>query len=281
MYEKSVNSISDKIDDTITSTGAVDYFSNFLDDLGLDEGLKATKAYGRIKRFVDKVIEEGDTLKFKDLNKLRIAQTTGKTFKADIDDVVYTQFRQSFNKFAETVDPTGAFKKLNAKMAPQLEFKHNFVIKTATYKQYETGGAERLVSKYANRANDPSGITKGEIELMDDAMKYLGKYGIKTKDIDNIFKGAEVSKSVSKKIARLEDVASTESKLAQAVKKNIRTTQDIKLGDIAKTKAQRLVFNVANTVLRLSMASYALNTIKDIRKTIGMGGSDSSNQTDN
>ena len=281
VYDHTVNRISREIEDNTTSHGSVDHFTSFLDDLRADEGLKNTSAFGRVTKFVDDIIEEGDTLTFKQINDMRHGIVKGKAYRGDMDDVVYTQFRNSFNRWAETVDTTGKFKQLNAGMAPRLDFKAAFNKKLNTYKKYETSGGEKLVQKYANRNVDPKGITQGEIDLMDDAMKYFNKYGVTIDDIESLYSGkakdlAKVT-SVTEKLSKLEGAESKLAKIASEKGTQIRTKQNVTVDEIMTKKSLRVVGSIINTVIRLSLASMALNTLGSIKEGLGMS-SGASNQ---
>lgn len=279
LYETTVNDISEEIGETTTTLGASDFFKQFADDIGVDEGLRMTTAFKRIQSFSENI---DDNMSFGKLNSLR-HQVTKKVYRGDVDDVVYTQFRRAFNEFAETVDTTGKFAQLNKTMAPQLDFKSAFNKKINTFKKYETKGAEDLVKKYARRNLEPEKITQGEITLMDDAMKYLGKYGVKTSDVESIYSGrakdlAKVQ-SVSNKLAEATKQGGIVEKGRKAVSKSIRTKQNARIGEIDIAQSKRLVSNAINTVIRLSLAGMALNAFHEFKKGAGLS-NDAQQQSD-
>jgi len=261
IYETTVDDISDEIGE-IKATEVADYFDGFISDIKANPELANTMAFKRTSSFVKNIGEKKD-LTFKQLNALR-KSILNKDYIGDIDDVVYTKFRKTFSEYAETIDPSGRFAKLNKEMSPQLEFKWKFLSKTKTYDKYETKGMEGLFKKYASGKN----LSLGERELMDDATKYLSKNGINIEDIKSIYSTVETSEKAVTSASKIIETTK-ESRLAMAAKKTmIRKKQDVKLG--YENKAELL--NMAKQVAHIAVGIAMTGAIYKLYRAIGRGG---------
>lgn len=262
VYNATIDDISREIGD-IDSVGAKKFFTEFADNIQGDPELGNTAAYLRVRKFADK-LDDNTKTSFESLNNKRIDLLKRK-YRGDIDDVVYTKFRKSFAEYAETIDNTGRFAKLNETMSPQLEFKYKFLRKTKIYDKYESRGLEDLFKKYSSGKN----LTVGERELMNDAVEYLSKYGVDAQDIKEVYKNISTTSSTASRIKAGVKADTGGSKLEQATRKRVRAKQDITLGSKGKTEMGRIAYQALNTAIRLSFAGMALNALSEFKKRAG------------
>lgn len=270
LYETSVDDISNTVGD-IDAVNTKEFYGRFLSDLADDPELANTTAAKKIQRMYDDLSKEDSvtlSTSFKKLNEQRKSILSGK-YKGNVEDVVKTRFRKEFLNYVSEIEPTGLFKKLNETMAPQLEFKHQFLRKLHVYDKYETSGIEALYKKYAAREMNPKGITLGERMFMDDALKYMRKYGITSSDIDAIYAKSGEMSSKAQELTSKKSALSAAHKIEDINRNKIRINQNAKLSRPKHTELGRLAYQTFTSLIRLSLVWQVLNMSKALKGGLG------------
>ncbi len=262
IYDSAIDDISDEIG-TVRKRDAHAFFMDLVDDLKADPELNNTAAASKIRRFTS-ALKKGKKTSTTDFSELNVARKKllDRKFKGDVDDIVYGKFRKKFADYADELDPRGSFSALNKKMAPQLDFKHKFIRKLKAYDQYETGGIEGLFEKYTN---PNAKLTVGEERLMNDALSYLGQFGL---DIDDLQRSSKAITKVKGTLSRIEgkkklaDVVTAEKRLATTKRRGL---QDIKIDQVTNNALKRGGMRILDMAVRITVARYIFKTIDSIR----------------
>lgn len=265
VYEEGVDSLSKRIG-IIDKAGAEKHFQDFLDTVMSDPDFANTNAVKKIEKFVN-IFKTDKKLSFNDINASRKAVLSSK-FKGNVDDAIYTQFRKSFLEYADSIDPTGSFGKLNKAVAPQLNFKNQFIRTSSAYNKYKTSGIENLLVKYAERDTNPKNYTVGDRRLMNDALTYLKRFGIESSDIDAIYGKKNIEQMRLEKVRGMREEISTKRRLEKAITSNLRTKQDLKLGRKWLSESKSIGKAAFDTAIRLSITAYILDAVRGVKKAI-------------
>ncbi len=274
IYEKLMNNISKEIGEINTADYADDIASLKADIINRPEVANSMKGK-EVLAMLDGLSKQ-KTISFKKLNGMRKSVGGKKVFKGDVDDVGLGMMDEWFSNVAAKADPSGKYAALNAKMAPRLSFKHKFASKAKIYDAYESGGLEKMIRDYtaykSGNLKIGKGITQGTIDLMDDATKYLSKYGMNLKDLNTAMEGGKIIGGTKRGVTKLTAADKIAKTGAEKLRKTIRKQQDIKLDAMGLTMAKNEAKHLADMLIRIMIARGLFNIAGSVRD--GIGGSD-------
>ena len=264
VYEAGIDEVSDNIG-MMKGSDAAEYFDDLMSELSGTTEFKDTMAMKRISGFVDD-LRGKKNVSFKDINGMR-KQVLKSKFTGDINDAGYAMFREHFGNFVEKVDDSGMYAALNKKMSPQLNFKHKFIKKFRLYDKYETGNIEGLFKKYATGDK----MTRGEQELMNDMVSYLGQHGFSVDDLANTKLGIKKSEQVLKGMKRTKKTTKGSTDIAGKERDIIRKKQDLKIDKMGRNFWRREAGRVADMAFRIVVARELIRAVNGMGNFVGGG----------